>query len=65
VARLPPAHATIIELRCFQELPVEDVAKQAGVSESKVFRALKEAMPLLRARLEARGIKDTSCVEGR
>jgi DNA-directed RNA polymerase specialized sigma24 family protein len=65
VARLPPAHAMIIELRCFQQLPVEDVAKQAGVSESKVFRVIREAMPLLRARLEARGIKDTSCFEGR
>jgi RNA polymerase sigma factor (sigma-70 family) len=64
VAKLPPAHATIIELRCFQELPAEDVAKQAGVSESTVFRVIRDAIPLLKARLEARGIKDTSCFDG-
>jgi RNA polymerase sigma factor (sigma-70 family) len=56
VTRLRPAHATIIELRFFAELPVKDVAARAGVSEKTVYRMIGEAIPVLRARLEARGI---------
>jgi RNA polymerase sigma factor (sigma-70 family) len=65
VARLPAKHATIIELRFFRELPVKEVAAGAGVSESTVSRMIGEAIPLLKARLEARGVKDLSCFEGR
>jgi RNA polymerase sigma factor (sigma-70 family) len=65
VARLPPEHATVVELRFFRELPRRDVAREAGVSESKVARLIGEAIPLLKARLEARGIKDLSMLDGR
>ena len=56
VARLPAAQATIMELRFFRELPVKEVAAQAGVSESTVSRMIGDAIPLLKARLVARGI---------
>jgi RNA polymerase sigma factor (sigma-70 family) len=65
VARLPPGHATIVELRFFRELKRRDVAKEAGVSESTVVRMIGEAIPLLKARLEAQGIKDLSMLDGR
>lgn len=65
VAKLKPAHATIMELRFFRELTVEEVAKAAGVSVPTVTRTMGEAIPTLRARLEARGIKDLSLLEGR
>jgi DNA-directed RNA polymerase specialized sigma24 family protein len=65
VARLPPALATVVELRFFRELKRSDVAREAGVSEKTVDRMIGEAIPLLRARLEARGIRDFSMVDGR
>ena len=65
VAGLPPAIATIVELRWFQEKSLEQVAAEAGVSEATVSRKLAEALPLLRARLEARGFRDLSMLEGR
>jgi len=55
VARLPAGHATVINLRFFLELPAPEVAVRAGVSESTVVRKIGEAIPLLRARLRARG----------
>jgi RNA polymerase sigma factor (sigma-70 family) len=65
VARLKPAHATILELRFFREMTIDEVAKEAGVSGDTVTRMIGEAIPTLRARLEARGIKDLSLLEGR
>jgi RNA polymerase sigma factor (sigma-70 family) len=56
VARLPPAHATIVELRYFRELPIDDVAATAGCSPQKVPRLLADAIRLLRARLRGQGI---------
>ena len=65
VAQLQPDAATIFHLRFFQELPIQDVAVQAGVSLKTVSRVIARAIPVLRARLEARDIKDLSFLEGR
>jgi RNA polymerase sigma factor (sigma-70 family) len=64
VAALSPEHATVMELRFFREMKMEDVAKAAGVSLSTVTRLIGEAIPRLEARLRARGI-NTSILEGR
>jgi DNA-directed RNA polymerase specialized sigma subunit len=56
VAALPSSCATIIELRFFREMKIEDVARTAGVSVQKVTRLIGEALPLLRARLKARAV---------
>jgi RNA polymerase sigma factor (sigma-70 family) len=65
VAGLPAANATVVELRFFQGLQVDEVASKAGVSEPKVTRLLGKAVKLLKARLEAHGITDLSVLEGR
>jgi RNA polymerase sigma factor (sigma-70 family) len=64
VARLAPGHATIVDMRFFQGMKRSDVAKNAGVSESTVFRMIGEAIPVLRARLVAQHV-DPSILDGR
>jgi len=65
VAGLPAANATVVELRFFQGLQVDEVASKAGVSGPKATRLLGQAVKLLRARLEAQGITDLSVLEGK
>lgn len=65
VARLRPDIATVVHLRFFEELPIEEVARQAGVSEKTVTRMIAKAIPILRARLRAQEIDDLSFLDGR
>lgn len=64
LAELSPEAATVMELRFFREMMMEDVAKATGVSLSKVTRLIGAAIPRLAARLKARGV-DASILEGR
>ena len=65
VAKLPPGEATVVELRCFREMELREVAKEAGVSEKKVSRLIEKAIPRLRAMLESQGFTDISMLDGR
>jgi RNA polymerase sigma factor (sigma-70 family) len=56
VSELPPKFGAVIDLRYFQELPIEEVMQRTHLSESTVGRRLAEGYKLLRARLAAREI---------
>jgi RNA polymerase sigma factor (sigma-70 family) len=64
VADLPAQLAMVLELRYFREQQIEEVASAMGVSPQKVTRLVGEAVRLLRARLQARGVSDASVVGG-
>src|SRR5580704_786060 len=53
VAELPAKFGAVIDLRYFQELPIEEVVARTKLSESTVGRRLAEGYKLLRARLVA------------
>jgi RNA polymerase sigma factor (sigma-70 family) len=57
VAELSPVHGAVVDLRYFQQRKLEDVAAATGLSLPTVNRRLEQAIPLLRARLVAKGIK--------
>jgi RNA polymerase sigma factor (sigma-70 family) len=56
VSDLPPKFGAVIDLRYFQELPIEEVVARTKLSESTVGRRLDRGFQLLRARLAAREI---------
>jgi RNA polymerase sigma factor (sigma-70 family) len=55
VAELPPKEAVVVDLRYFQQRKLEEVAAATGLSVPTVNRRLEKAIPLLRARLVAKG----------
>jgi RNA polymerase sigma factor (sigma-70 family) len=56
VTDLPPKFGAVIDLRYFQELPMEEVVSRTKLSESTVGRRLAQGYRLLRARLAAKEI---------
>jgi RNA polymerase sigma factor (sigma-70 family) len=57
VSELPDVQRAVVELHFLKELPLDDVATQTNLSTPTVVRRIGKALPLLRARLDARGVK--------
>jgi RNA polymerase sigma factor (sigma-70 family) len=61
ISRLPPRARLLVRLRFGQELPLEEVARLAGLSgPSQVERQLRQALDDLRAAMAARGFPGVS-----
>lgn len=64
LGRLTPRLRLLVRLRYVQELPLEEIARLAGLSgASQVERQLQEALELLRSRMGARGMAGLSVKE--
>ena len=55
IAKLPPKERTVVEYRFYRNMQVKDIAKQVGLSSSRVTRIVQASLNTVREFLNAKG----------
>ncbi len=58
IATLPQKERTVVEYRFYRNMQAKDIAKQVGLSPSRITRIVQSALGSIREYLAARGRKD-------
>lgn len=55
IAKLPPKERTVVEYRFYRNMQVKDIAKQVGLSSSRVTRIVQASLNTVKEYLNAKG----------
>ena len=55
IAKLPPKERTVVEYRFYRNMQVKDIAKQVGLSSSRVTRIVQASLNTVREYLNSKG----------
>ena len=58
IATLPQKERTVVEYRFYRNMQAKDIAKQIGLSPSRITRIVQSALATIREYLAARGRQD-------